>query len=114
MDLPAELEVRIDEPVGTAADVMALGIQVGDFVALDADPRINRGGYVERRHLDNKAGMAACLAALKVITKSGSPQRVPHSCSSRSARRSDSGHGTWLPWARRTASWVREETPSLA
>lgn len=71
-----QVEVRIDELVGTAADVMALGIQVGDFVALDADPRITHGGYVKSRHLDNKAGMAACLAALRAITESGIPLRV--------------------------------------
>ncbi|MFB9376217.1 osmoprotectant NAGGN system M42 family peptidase [Kineococcus gynurae] len=64
------VEVRIDEPVTSAADVRALGIEVGDFVALDAAPQITRGGYVKSRHLDDKAGLAACLAALKALAES--------------------------------------------
>ena len=66
-----QVEVRIDEPVATAGDVTALGIQVGDFVALDADPRITAHGYVKSRHLDDKAGLAACLTALKAVTEAG-------------------------------------------
>jgi peptidase M42 family hydrolase len=66
-----QVEVRVDEPVATAADLVALGIQVGDFVALDADPRITPSGYVKSRHLDDKAGLAACLAALKAVTEAG-------------------------------------------
>jgi peptidase M42 family hydrolase len=66
-----QVEVRLDEPVATASDVAALGIQVGDFVALDADPRVTPAGYVKSRHLDDKAGLAACLTALKAVTESG-------------------------------------------
>ncbi|SDQ12217.1 osmoprotectant NAGGN system M42 family peptidase [Quadrisphaera sp. DSM 44207] len=65
-----QVEVRVDEPVASATDLTALGIQVGDFVALDADPRITPSGYVKSRHLDDKAGLAACLAALKAVTES--------------------------------------------
>lgn len=64
------VEVRIDAPVTTAEDVAALGIQVGDFVALDASPQITALGYVKSRHLDDKAGLAACLAALKAVVDS--------------------------------------------
>jgi peptidase M42 family hydrolase len=65
------VEIRLDEPVGTAAELYALGIDVGDFVALDASPYITSTGYVESRHLDDKAGLAACLAALKAIAEAG-------------------------------------------
>jgi peptidase M42 family hydrolase len=65
------VEVRIDAPVSSAEDVAALGIQVGDFVALDASPQITALGYVKSRHLDDKAGLAACLAALKAVVESG-------------------------------------------
>ncbi len=62
------VEVRIDEPVFSIADLTALGLQVGDFVALDANPQITPGGYVKSRHLDDKAGIAAALGAFKALT----------------------------------------------
>ncbi|WP_218566304.1 osmoprotectant NAGGN system M42 family peptidase [Vallicoccus soli] len=65
------VEVRVDEPVGGAADLAALGIQVGDFVALDASPQVTPNGFVKSRHLDDKAGVAACLAAYKALTEAG-------------------------------------------
>ncbi|PRY17275.1 osmoprotectant NAGGN system M42 family peptidase [Kineococcus rhizosphaerae] len=70
------VEVRIDEPVDCAADVRALGIEVGDHVALDASPQLTRGGYVKSRHLDDKAGLAACLAALKALRDADLPLAV--------------------------------------
>src|SRR5690606_6927920 len=53
------VEVRVDEDVRATADLAALGIQVGDFVAFDADPVVTTSGYVKSRHLDGKAGVAA-------------------------------------------------------
>jgi peptidase M42 family hydrolase len=64
-----QVEIRLDELVGSAADVAALGINVGDFVALDAAPQITPNGFVKSRHLDDKAGVAACLAALKALAE---------------------------------------------
>lgn len=61
------VEVRIDAPVHSRADVTALGVQIGDFVALDAGPQITAMGYVKSRHLDDKGGLAACLTALKAV-----------------------------------------------
>ncbi|MCW2665365.1 MAG: peptidase family protein [Frankiales bacterium] len=61
------VEVRIDEPVSTAEQTAALGIQVGDFVALEAHPVITPRGYVKSRHLDDKAGIAAALGAFKAL-----------------------------------------------
>ncbi len=65
------VEVRLDEPVATAADAAALGVQVGDFVALEAGPVITRGGWVKSRHLDDKAGVAAALGAFKAVRDAG-------------------------------------------
>jgi len=62
------VEVRVDEPVHDAAGLAALGLQVGDFVALDANPQVTPGGYVKSRHLDDKAGIAAALGAFKALT----------------------------------------------
>ena len=70
-----QVEVRVDERVESVADLQALGIAVGDFVALDANPQITANGYVKSRHLDDKAGLAACLTALKAVA--ASPDPVP-------------------------------------
>jgi peptidase M42 family hydrolase len=61
------VEVRVDEPVSDALGLQSLGIQVGDFVALDANPTITSAGYVKSRHLDDKAGIAAALGAFKSL-----------------------------------------------
>lgn len=61
------VEVRVDEEVGDAAGLAALGIQVGDFVALDSNPEVTASGFVRGRHLDDKAGVAAALGAFKAL-----------------------------------------------
>ncbi|MGI8535145.1 MAG: osmoprotectant NAGGN system M42 family peptidase [Mycobacteriales bacterium] len=65
------VEVRIDEPVFDAAGLQLLGLQVGDFVAFDANPILTPGGFVKSRHLDDKAGIAAALGAFKAVAESG-------------------------------------------
>ena len=71
-----QVEIRLDEKVSNAADSAALGIQVGDFVALDAAPQITPSRFVKSRHLDDKAGLAACLAAVKALTDAAVPLGV--------------------------------------
>jgi peptidase M42 family hydrolase len=66
-----QVEVRLDERVHDLADLEALGIRTGDFVAFDSDPEISENGYVSARHLDNKAGASALLTALKHLLESG-------------------------------------------
>jgi peptidase M42 family hydrolase len=61
------VEVRVDEPVSDATSLAAIGIQVGDFIALDANPVVTAGGYLKSRHLDDKAGIAAALGAFKSL-----------------------------------------------
>lgn len=73
-----QLELRVDERIASAADVYALGIQVGDFVAFDADPEWLPNDYIVSRHLDDKAGVAAVLAALKAVVDAGAA--VPMDC----------------------------------
>ena len=70
------VEIRLDDKVHSAADVAALGIQVGDFVALDAAPQVTPGGFIKSRHLDDKAGLAACMAAVKALADAGAPLAV--------------------------------------
>jgi peptidase M42 family hydrolase len=61
------VEVRIDEPVHDEAEARALGIDVGDFVALLSSANITPAGFVNARHLDDKAGVAAVLAAFQAV-----------------------------------------------
>lgn len=65
------VEVRLDERVGNEADVRAMGIQIGDFVSVDANPVITPSGFINSRHLDDKAGIAAAMAAFKAVLDSG-------------------------------------------
>ena len=64
------VEVRVDQRCHTRADLESLGIQVGDYVALDAFPEVTHSGFVVSRHLDGKAGVAAALAAVKAVADS--------------------------------------------
>lgn len=61
------VELRIDELTLSAEETEALGIQVGDYVALLADPELTDSGFVKSRHLDDKAGIAAALGAFKAV-----------------------------------------------
>ena len=65
------VEVRVDERCRTADDLVALGFEIGNFVALDASPEVTSNGFVVSRHLDGKAGVAAALAAMKAVHDSG-------------------------------------------
>jgi putative aminopeptidase FrvX len=60
------MEVRLDARLVTRADVRALGVNVGDFVAFD--PRLELvNGFVRSRHLDDKACVACLAAAVKAL-----------------------------------------------
>jgi putative aminopeptidase FrvX len=64
------MEVRLDARVASAADTRALGIEVGDFIAFD--PRVEVvNGFVRSRHLDDKAGVACILAAVRALVEAG-------------------------------------------
>ncbi|MHC0036839.1 M42 family metallopeptidase [Pseudoneobacillus sp. C159] len=65
------IEVRIDEKVHTAAEVRALGIEVGDFVAFDPRVEITGSGYIKSRHLDDKASVGILLQLIKQIKSEG-------------------------------------------
>ena len=66
-----QVELRVDEPIRDAADLAALGIRSGDIVAVDPQPEISRSGFITSRHLDDKAGVAALLTAVRAIVEAG-------------------------------------------
>lgn len=63
------VELRVDALAFGRADLDRLGIEVGDIIAIDPQPEILDNGFIISRHLDNKAGVAVMLAALKAMTE---------------------------------------------
>ncbi|NHC39715.1 M42 family metallopeptidase [Bacillus sp. MM2020_1] len=61
------IEIRLDEKVHNAAEVHALGIQVGDFISFDPRVEVTPSGYIKSRHLDDKASVAILLQLIKQI-----------------------------------------------
>lgn len=65
------VELRIDAHTTSRAETLELGINVGDFVAFDPLPEFTENGYISSRHLDNKAGAAILLTAIKQVVDRG-------------------------------------------
>lgn len=72
------LELRLDEKTGSAQETYDLGINIGDPVAIDSAPEIGENGFINARHLDDKAGVAALLTAAKAIKDAGAA--LPMDC----------------------------------
>lgn len=67
------IELRLEEAVFNAEQVRALGIEVGDFIALESHPEVLENGYIISRNLDNKAGTASVLELLRHLVESETP-----------------------------------------
>ncbi|RKT45934.1 osmoprotectant NAGGN system M42 family peptidase [Thiocapsa rosea] len=65
------VEFRIDARVRDIADLLRLGVHVGDFLAIDTSPEITDTGFINSRHLDDKAGTAVLLAAIEAVRREG-------------------------------------------
>jgi peptidase M42 family hydrolase len=61
------VELRVDLDVRNAADLEAHDIHIGDHVAIDPQPEFLDNGYINSRHLDDKAGVATMFAAMKAL-----------------------------------------------
>ena len=87
--------VVLDEPVSTAAEVRALGIETGDMIALE--PRMTlSNGYVKSRFIDDKACAALLLADMKCIRDE--QIKLPRHVLAYFSVYEEIGHGTsWLP-----------------
>lgn len=64
-----QIEVRIDARCPDKKDLEALGIEPGNFIAVDPCPEIDEAGFINSRHLDNKAGAAVLLSVARAITR---------------------------------------------
>ncbi|GAB4269387.1 MAG: M42 family metallopeptidase [Candidatus Rifleibacteriota bacterium] len=55
------MHIRLDAEVKSAKDTRKLGIEIGDFIAFDADFEYTGTGFVKSHFLDDKAGCAAMI-----------------------------------------------------
>jgi peptidase M42 family hydrolase len=92
------VELRLDAYSATRADAEALGVNVGDFVAFDPLPEFTDSGHISARHLDDKAGVAAVLAALKAIVDSKSELVIDCHPIFTITEETGSGAAGALPW----------------
>ena len=94
-DFRTNVCVVLDEPVRTAEDTRALGIETGDYIALE--PRFTRsGGYIKSRFIDDKACAAVLLNLMKAVSENRLPLR--RKVIAYFACYEEIGHGTtWLP-----------------
>lgn len=65
------LEVRVDAVCSNTADLIRHGFNVGDFVAIDPMPEFQPDGFINSRHLDDKAGVAVLFGAAKAVLDAG-------------------------------------------
>jgi peptidase M42 family hydrolase len=63
------VELRIDALSRSEEETRRLGIDIGDIVAIDPQPEFLENGFIVSRHLDDKAGAAVMLAALKALVE---------------------------------------------
>ncbi|WP_237044353.1 osmoprotectant NAGGN system M42 family peptidase [Aquipseudomonas alcaligenes] len=93
-----QVELRLDAYSATRADCEALGVAVGDFVAFDPLPEFTDSGHISARHLDDKAGVAALLAALKAIVESSVEPEIDCHPLFTITEEVGSGAAAALPW----------------
>lgn len=78
------LEIRVDDgliftptPSSNARKSTHFIVNVGDMIAIDAQPEFLDNGFIVSRHLDDKAGVACLLAALKYHADNGIAPAIP-------------------------------------
>ncbi|MBR0139954.1 MAG: M42 family metallopeptidase [Firmicutes bacterium] len=94
-DYGKNVVVVLDEPVKSAEDVRALGVETGDIIAIE--PRFTMSnGYIKTRFIDDKACVAVVLAFMKYLKDTGiKPRRKIYAYF---AAYEEIGHGTsWIP-----------------
>ena len=94
-DFRTNVCVVTDMPVRSAEETRALGIETGDYIALE--PRFTTsGGYIKSRFIDDKACAAVLLNVMKAVREQSLPLR--RKVVAYFACYEEIGHGTtWLP-----------------
>lgn len=65
------LEIVLDEKVKSRDDVLALGINAGDFVCFDPRTTVTASGYIKSRFIDDKLSVALLLGFAKRLKENG-------------------------------------------
>jgi peptidase M42 family hydrolase len=74
----SQVELRLDERCHSQEALLALGVNIGDTISIDSQPEFCDSGFINARHLDDKAGVAALLAVAKACRDTGA--RLPVDC----------------------------------
>lgn len=61
------MHIRLDEVVKNKEDVTKLGIQNGDYIAIDPKTTITESGFIKSRFLDDKLSVAILFSVLKEL-----------------------------------------------
>ena len=61
------MEILLDENVESKEDVLALGVQTGDIIAMDPRTTITESGYIKSRFLDDKLSAAILLGLARAV-----------------------------------------------
>ncbi|MCH4890887.1 M42 family metallopeptidase [Acidaminobacter sp. JC074] len=70
------MAVRLDEIATSRADVQALGIQVGDIIAMDTRTEFTETDFIKTRYIDNKAAVAMTFVLAKMFKETPPKQTV--------------------------------------
>ncbi len=62
------MEILLDENVDSKEDVLSLGIQTGDIIAMDPRTVVTESGYIKSRFLDDKLSAAILLGLAKAAS----------------------------------------------
>ena len=65
--LEENMEILLDENVSSKEDVLTLGIQTGDIIAMDPHTVVTKSGYIKSRFLDDKLSAAILLGLARAI-----------------------------------------------
>lgn len=61
------MELVLDEPVQSADQTRALGVETGDIVCFDPRTRVTKSGYIKSRFLDDKLSCGILLAYARYL-----------------------------------------------
>lgn len=67
----SNMEILLDENVSSKEETMALGIQVGDIIAMDPKTTVTESGYIKSRFLDDKLSAAILIGLAKAVKEDG-------------------------------------------
>lgn len=66
-----QVELRLDIDMRDGSTPEDHGIAIGDHVSIDPQAEFLENGFINARHLDDKAGVAAMLAGIKALKETG-------------------------------------------